>query len=480
MMMLFCYALSVSGLGWRDMWYDEVGDFMIAAEPIPGILPACRAGSLDPPLYYYLLHSWKSVAGRSEIALRFPSVLLTLLTVAFTFAWAKRWLGFRAGWSAALLLGTMPPVIYYAQEVNQYAGLVFFSSLAVWAAVRSDGSDTSHWQDYLLFALVSAAGLAWHYGFVWCWLALQLTFLFRCRDRGQLVRWVAFQAIPLALGAALFLFLFEAQSSVGSIPVYLEPAYPAAASLSYLLRFYGTAWLNILAFFMGGYYARSITVVYAGIGVQMAGMIVGWLAALRSPSRPRKPLVYLITLGVLLMAASLFRSYPFYGGRHLMMLAPLVAAALAWAWGALPRPLAGLGLLATVGVFALCWPHSWAAAYTHGDNTRALLAYLQSSVQPEDGLYVSAESIRTWRYYGSDLFPGARTGQWWVYNHLDGMLDEMDAVVAGSPRTWLVFSSCMELDGACATLFEGIPDRYCELSRWQKGQSRAYLVQSCP
>ena len=74
-LLLFCYGLFVSGLGWRDMWYDEVGDFLIAAKPLPDIMAASRGGSLDPPLYHYFLHFWSAVVGKSEVALRFPSVL---------------------------------------------------------------------------------------------------------------------------------------------------------------------------------------------------------------------------------------------------------------------------------------------------------------------------------------------------------------------------------------------------------------------
>lgn len=478
-LLLFCYTLLVSNLGWRDMWYDEVGDFLIAAEPLPDILTANKAGSLDPPLYYYFLHFWSAAAGRSEIALRFPSVLLVTLAVAITFSWARRWLGFDGGWTAALLLGIMPPVIYYAQEVNQYAGLTFFASLAVWIITRPDTTNQPNRQASLLFGLTSAAGLAWHYGFIWCWLSLNLVFLLGRPNRPTLLCWGIGQTIVVITGWILFTLVLDTQHTVGSIAVYLRHAYPSSYTLPHLFQFFGIAWLKILVFFLGGNHIHSMALIFTSVGLHIGGLVTGGLARLRSKHKASQPVIHLASLSAILMVASMLKLYPFYGGRHLMMLSPLFATVLAWAWLALPRPLARLGLLLVAVTFALCWPHQWAAGYSHGENTRALLAKFESNAQPDDGLFIYAESARTWRYYRPELPPGAQVGKWWAYNHYPDVLAEMDTAVADAPRTWLAFTRCLNEDGVCERLFETIPNRYCELSQWESGQSRLFLVQLC-
>ena len=53
-----------------------------------------------PPGYYVLLRAWTFVAGRSEFALRYPSVIFGVLGIALIFAsggagWALAWASWR-------------------------------------------------------------------------------------------------------------------------------------------------------------------------------------------------------------------------------------------------------------------------------------------------------------------------------------------------------------------------------------------------
>src|SRR5439155_25808802 len=101
-------------------WIDEglsVGISRHAITDIPGVL------RLDgsPPLYYWLLHWWMEVFGRSEAQTHAFSLLCAMLTIPAAW-WAGRSLfGERTGWALAGLTAINPFLTSYAQETRMYA-----------------------------------------------------------------------------------------------------------------------------------------------------------------------------------------------------------------------------------------------------------------------------------------------------------------------------------------------------------------------
>jgi mannosyltransferase len=119
-------------LGTRAMgagyWIDEGLTVGLAGHPaseIPGLLR--QDGS--PPLYYLLLSGWMSLFGSAEAATRALSLLAALAAVPAAL-WAGRELfGSRAGWAAAAIAATAPPLALFAQETRMYALLALLSLL---------------------------------------------------------------------------------------------------------------------------------------------------------------------------------------------------------------------------------------------------------------------------------------------------------------------------------------------------------------
>lgn len=113
-----------------SLWLDEALSVGIAShrlEDIPVLLS--RDGS--PPLYYFLLHGWMELFGRSEAAVRSLSLVFAVATVPLAF-WAGRGLfGRRTGWLAAALAATVPYLTTYAQEARMYTLLAFLALVAV-------------------------------------------------------------------------------------------------------------------------------------------------------------------------------------------------------------------------------------------------------------------------------------------------------------------------------------------------------------
>ena len=62
----------------QSFWNDEGNSARIAERSLQ-LITEGAAGDIHPPLYYYLLHFWRSVFGSSEFALRSLSAALGVL-----------------------------------------------------------------------------------------------------------------------------------------------------------------------------------------------------------------------------------------------------------------------------------------------------------------------------------------------------------------------------------------------------------------
>ncbi|HUM38000.1 MAG TPA: hypothetical protein PLQ85_14100, partial [Anaerolineae bacterium] len=82
LLLWMAFALRVGGLGARSLWYDEAYLWWATTQVNVREMLALSAGELVPPAHYFLLRTWIPLAGASEFALRFPSVLYGLLALA--------------------------------------------------------------------------------------------------------------------------------------------------------------------------------------------------------------------------------------------------------------------------------------------------------------------------------------------------------------------------------------------------------------
>lgn len=117
-------SLSVSG--------DEINSVHFSTLPFGEFWDAVRRNEPHPPLYYLGLRAWLTLAGTSELALRWPSVLLGSFGIAALASAARGIAGRRAGLGAAAILAISQFSILHAQDARMYALLQ--SSVAVYLA----------------------------------------------------------------------------------------------------------------------------------------------------------------------------------------------------------------------------------------------------------------------------------------------------------------------------------------------------------
>ncbi|MFN8530419.1 MAG: glycosyltransferase family 39 protein [Anaerolineae bacterium] len=161
--LLLAFALRVHLLGAQSLWGDEGSSYVQATRSFADI--ATNAGQdIHPPLYYWTLAIWRALAGETEFALRSLSAFASLLTVALTYALARRIA--MARWAAVLAaafvaLNTFS--LYYAQEARMYALLALWSAAGAWMLLAL--IERPSWKRAAALGLINAAGLWTQYAF---------------------------------------------------------------------------------------------------------------------------------------------------------------------------------------------------------------------------------------------------------------------------------------------------------------------------
>jgi hypothetical protein len=118
------------------LWYDEVFSAGVATLPVDKLMIA-SAGDVHPPGYYLLLKAVIMALGRSDLALRIPSLLagVTLLWLIYRLAGALRFT-VPAQLTAVMIAALSPFQIYYSQEVRSYALVMAALTLAALGLVE--------------------------------------------------------------------------------------------------------------------------------------------------------------------------------------------------------------------------------------------------------------------------------------------------------------------------------------------------------
>ena len=113
------FWLRVYLLDHQSFWSDEGATAYMTGRGLGEIL-AASAADIHPPLYYLLVAVWAKLAGTSEFALRFPSVVTGVLVVGLTYWLGRRCLGLLPGLLGSIFAAGSGLLIYYSQEARMY------------------------------------------------------------------------------------------------------------------------------------------------------------------------------------------------------------------------------------------------------------------------------------------------------------------------------------------------------------------------
>jgi len=182
-------------LGVPSLWFDELMTAGRIDYPIIQMVKNLFVSPF-PPLYYVLMHLWVSIFGVSEITLRFPSLIFSVLSIFFIFKLAKELYDKEVGLISALLLSVSPYSINYAQEAKMYSLLWFLGILSFYYFYKF--TKDHHHKDLFLYILFTTLSIYTLYvGFLFM-LAQNVSY-FIFFEKKQTKKWLLGQFIILLL-----------------------------------------------------------------------------------------------------------------------------------------------------------------------------------------------------------------------------------------------------------------------------------------
>jgi mannosyltransferase len=162
-LLVLAAALRFSTLGLQSFWYDE------AFTPVH-VLHASLGATLHgvvhtentPPLWYVLIWAWSRVFGTGALALRLPSAVFGVATVAVAWGIGRELTGRRAtAIAAAAFVAVNPLFVWYSQEARAYGLFVLTSALAMLCFLRARREPTPG--RLAAFAVTASLALLSHY-----------------------------------------------------------------------------------------------------------------------------------------------------------------------------------------------------------------------------------------------------------------------------------------------------------------------------
>jgi len=148
--------LRLHALTSKSVWYDEAYVISLAQMSIPELLRELIATDILPPLYYVFMHYWVML-GTDPFLIRFPSVIISTVTVPLLYVTGRRLAGRRIAGAASALLAVSTIHLYWAQQARMYAWLCFLCLATTYFLVRA--LQERHHLSWVLFAVTSAAAM---------------------------------------------------------------------------------------------------------------------------------------------------------------------------------------------------------------------------------------------------------------------------------------------------------------------------------
>ncbi len=396
---LLAFGLRLYHLDGQSLWMDEgstVHLAMASLERLAGRLPRSIA---HPPLYYYLLHLWMLLAGKSELSLRYLSLLFGTLLVPSTYRAGRRWLGAKralAALWAALITSLAPVQIYYSQETRMYTLTAFLNlwGFYLFTLLLERREEKKWWIAYILFTSLSLYAHYYSFFVVLTENLIALGLLLRRhKGRSLLLPWL------LSQSALALLFLPWARAPLGRLTGgFLEVRSQLfGASPSSFPDFLRQVMVGLS---LGPTIRESDWYTWLATALLLLLLIVGALR--RDIGRREMPLLYFLV--PVLLAFLVDQRFPHFVPRYLLLVTPGYYLTLACAvegplttWRGKASLTGFLILLAlfTYGLFNNYFDPTYAR-----DDYRSLYARVVENSHPDEVIILDAPwQAGTFRYY---------------------------------------------------------------------------------
>lgn len=417
-------AVRVTHLDTQSFWYDEGVAFGHSQRGLDELIPRLQ-DNVHVPAYFGSLAIWEDATGASEFALRYYSVLWSLLSIAGAYLLGKRLFGPVAGIAAALFIALNTFSIYYAQETRMYAMLSAISVLSMLQFVtllrhasntQNSASPTANRRlvrHVLLFGLVNALGLYTHISFALVMLAQGILAVLQLLLTGAR----SLQTAPRDYRVLLRVFVTYSGASLLTIALFSPWIPTAIGQISAQPNISDSVPLDQMVQILQGWLAFGNTYEVALGGMSAVIYFLLLFGLITWPDQGERPIwAMLVPIVWVLVSVGVYLFFGLYE-RYLRFLLPTQLGFALWLgrgvwiiWQIQPRSAdetqlgqlrkrvpQAIAVLTTLA-YALALGRGLAPLYNdpsyQRDDYRALLAAVADEAGPNDALIVSAQGLQ--------------------------------------------------------------------------------------
>jgi mannosyltransferase len=160
------FFLRFYNLGFNSLWLDEASTLNFATIDGTGgsfldIWTYALQFDPNPPIFVWMEYIIITIAGISEITLRFLPALFGAITVPIMYFVGKEFIDENGGIITATAFALSPFLILYSQEARSYSTLLFFIALATLFYLKSIKSENLKY--WIIFALIGSFAIWIHF-----------------------------------------------------------------------------------------------------------------------------------------------------------------------------------------------------------------------------------------------------------------------------------------------------------------------------
>jgi 4-amino-4-deoxy-L-arabinose transferase-like glycosyltransferase len=449
-LVFLAFLVRLNSLASQSLWRDEVDAVRFALAPLPDVLKTFAQPGFNGPLYFLMLRGWIGLAGQSEFAIRFPSLMFGVMSIALIYAVGARLFSRPIGWVAATLLAFSGYHAWYSQEAKMYTLITTLALAAIYCLRRGLEDGRARF-----------------------WLGLVV-----CTSLAMYAHILAALLIPMEVVLCVLWWPPAADvrrrrltPALISFALLIVPYLPLAAwQLPLVFKTgetgFGHYTLGEMLNVLNGAYTRGILnslddtwgAIIAGLAATLA--FFGWLTRLTDRKRFTSALTLLIWLAVPTLAiwfVSLNR--PLFTDRYLIWIMPAYYLSIALGLEAIGsahaiRPIvqharwlvAAIALVVLIGAGALSLNAQATTPYK--SDFRSAAAVVANAIRPDDILVFQIPYIQTtFDYYYHQPYasiagpytnyPGSNAG----YQDSEAtVFAQLDQMFAGKTSVWLIAS----------------------------------------
>lgn len=323
---LFAFFIRLIALN-QSLWLDEaVTANVVKNFGFSQIVSGFSPNDFHPPLYYLFMKLWTNVFGYSEIALRMPSVLFSLLTGYVVYLIGGIW--------AVVFFLFNPLIIYYSQEARMYMLATFFLTAALYYFKKMLRIQKSHLrQDYggqaklksqkrdiLFFGIFVSLAFLTFYGSIFLIVAIFIYLFYKKQYKFFIVSLLIFIVSLLLISPLLYQQLINSKVALANVTnwslvlgkaniknLLLIPIKFSIGRISFYPKwlYWGTAgiWTGFVLFTIKTVLNKTVF-IKTGFYLLIFPLILGFLVSFFVPMLQYFRFIYLIPIMSLLLSRS--------------------------------------------------------------------------------------------------------------------------------------------------------------------------------